>query len=49
MDLMGFHNMAYKALVNFKLDEWPLSGKEVDPNDPYDKRASCWPSGQRQK
>ena len=37
MDLQSFHSVAYKALMNFKLDEWPLSGNEVNPNEPFDK------------
>ena len=37
MDLLAFHTIAFKALMNFKLDQWPISGHEVDLNDPYVK------------
>ena len=35
MDLLSFHIMTYRALINFKLEEWPVSGHNVDENDPY--------------
>ena len=38
MDLIHFHIMASTALMKFKHEEWPLSGHDIDPNDPYCER-----------